>query len=55
MKRKQELNELKEKDDKSLYKELESSNKKLNEMQFKAAFRKLKNYQKFPPFAHTPP
>ncbi|MDO8686701.1 MAG: 50S ribosomal protein L29 [Candidatus Berkelbacteria bacterium] len=44
MKKKIQLKEIREKDDKALYTELASLNKKLVELQFKTAFRKQKNY-----------
>ncbi|OGD57363.1 50S ribosomal protein L29 [Candidatus Berkelbacteria bacterium RBG_13_40_8] len=48
MKKIAELKELNEKDNKSLYAELALLNKKLTDLQFKAAFRKLKNYREIP-------
>ncbi len=48
MKKIAELKELNDLDDKALYKEVALLNKKLSDMQFKAAFRKLKNYREIP-------
>lgn len=43
MKNKQILKELKEKDDKALYKDLKDEYLKLANLEFKAGFKKLKN------------
>lgn len=45
MKKKELIKELRAKDTKSLFKELEESQKRICELQFKASFRKLKNYK----------
>lgn len=45
MKKTEMLKDLKSKDSKNLYSELQDVNKKITELRFKAAFRKLKNYQ----------
>jgi ribosomal protein L29 len=45
MKTSQELKELKSKDAKDLFKDLEESYKKLTQMKFEAAFKKIKNYK----------
>mgnify|MGYP001420552814 CR=1 FL=1 len=44
MKKKIQLKEIREKDDKALFEELSLLNKKLVELQFKTAFRKQKNF-----------
>lgn len=44
MKKQVELKEIREKDTKALVKELADLNKKLADLQFKASFRRLKNF-----------
>jgi ribosomal protein L29 len=44
MKNTKEIKELKDMDDKALYKELLDMNKKMTELSFKVNFRKLKNF-----------
>lgn len=44
MKKTEELKELKGKDVKSLFKELQEAEKKMTELRFSASFRKLKNF-----------
>jgi len=44
MKKTVQIKELKEKDEKTLIKELDDENRKLSELKFKAAFRKIKNF-----------
>jgi len=43
-----ELKELSDMDDKALFAEITLLNKKLADLQFKVAFRKLKNYREIP-------
>ena len=45
MKKTQELNELREKNDTSLYREMIAEEKRLADLRFKASFRKLKNFK----------
>lgn len=45
MKKVEELKELRTLDDKVLYKEITTTNHKLSELEFKASFRKVKNYR----------
>lgn len=45
MKKTIELQELRGKDKKALFKDLQESQKKLTELQFGASFKKLKNYR----------
>jgi len=44
MKKVAELKELRDKDEKALYKELTDLNKKMIDLKFNASFRKLKNF-----------
>ena len=50
MKKVEELKELRSQNDKDLYKEISTLNHKLSELEFKASFRKVKNYREIRQF-----